>query len=243
MGMYLEGRASFGTESELRRHLRQCADCNDHFRDALVLAARLGREARRGRRHELQELAQLERATTPRSRFAMDPSRAARLRLMLIPAVFVVLMASFDPLGRSSDLELVALAGETRTGETVLDGDEEEPHMLLRGDWCETGPIAKALVRMADFALELGPETSLLVVSPSKGRFRLERGCLQVRGPCEVTSSYGVVEVHSGRARLEVSSDGLEVRNESGRLSATNAWVSRELAVGESVALALGLRE
>ena len=99
---------------------------------------------------------------------------------------------------------------------------------------------ARAKVSMADFALEMGPETSLLVVSPSKRRFRLERGQVEVRGPCEVTSSFGIVEVHSGGARMVLSATGLEVYNEDGRLSASNALASHDVGAGETIALAYG---
>jgi hypothetical protein len=166
----------------------------------------------------------------------MDPGRAARLRLMLVPAVFVFLMANFDPLKRSSELELVAVAGETRSGETVLAGGDAA-RGLLRGDWCETGPTAEALIRRAEFTLELGPSSSLLVVSPSQRRFRLGRGRVELRGACQVSCTFGVVEVHSGQARLTLTPAGLLVENVNGELSASDAWTSRELAHGETLEL------
>ena len=241
MGRYLDGSESLATDSELRRHLARCADCNDRFRDALVLAARVGREARQEREAERERLAEQERKAPVSSRFAADPGRAARLRLMLVPAVFVFLMAGFDPSKRSSELELVAVAGETRSGESVLAGGDAE-RALLRGDWCETGPAAEALIRAPELTLELGADTTLLVESPSRRRFRLERGRLELRGACQVTSPFGVVEVHSGQARLVLSRAGLRVESVSGELSASNAWTRRDLAAGETLVLAHPVR-
>ena len=240
---FVAGRLSARETSRVRRHRAACPACDALWRGQVAAAASL-----QSRRRREREAGERERRRTKHRRLALEAAafdtgvrggrrqRGWRLRLLLLPAFAMVLMAVIHPLGRARRASLSILAGEVQLTANRY-GTEDPPVPLVRGDQCSTGSRARARVVGAEGSVELDQETFLVVEDEMGLRLRLESGAVAVEGSAEITSRFGVVEVEKGRALLRTLADGLELQAERGRVIATNGEGARQVLPGTTAVL------
>ena len=206
----------------LRAHLLECPDCKAAYRDALETAAQIGHEVRRDReatdaqrsaeRREESRQAILEEGA---KRTFKKPNSFA-LRTILVPAFFFFLMVWVTKLaGGGPDAFLVEARGEVFVGETKIPSRAED-QKLKRGDWIFTAAGSAARVEVGGSELQIGADTKLLVEDPDERRFRFRGGYLEITGPAEFSTSYGVLEIADGEFTLSHQDGIFEVHCVSG---------------------------
>jgi hypothetical protein len=233
LGEFLGGSPlSREADRGFRLHLTSCPSCRQSYREALASAARLGRTIREARERDLR----LGRRAEGRRRALAAGTRTVRGRgwwkLALIPALLVFALVRANPFGADAVLEARWSAGGVRAAGTRL-GAEEPARELARGDWCLTDEDASAHLAASGVRIGLGARTQLLVEDARVPRVRLQRGALDLRGACTVTSPVGVVELFTGRARLELEGERLSIECLAGELDLSTSTGARRVRAGE----------
>ncbi len=241
---FLGGRLERDSANELRAHRKQCARCDDEWRASIDAASQL---RRRGRVSDEQEAREQRREHNRRlaleGAFAASGQpnrrvRRARRRLLLMPALAILLMAVIYPMSRRSSARLEALEGEVELSYRTLTADEQGAS-LKRGDWISTGPDVRARLTVGDAEVEIEPGSRVLLEDANQGRLRLIAGALGVSGDCVVTSDLGVVQVEGGAGRIRMLPRGLEVQNLKGSLVTANSGGEEVVRPGERTLLAV----
>jgi len=213
----------------MREHLAACPACDAAYRAEAEFVAQLGRENRRTR----------ERKGVPRrgraSRFLTLPApRKTRLRLVLIPAFAIFLMTQSDRLRSQAGWRVEALEGPVvAEGESVP--ATESSRRLTIGETCSTGERGRAVLRLGDTRLVLGPRTDLVLGSESERSVRFAGGELTVGGPCRLQAALALVDVGRGSSARVASTDpGLRIECLTGSLRVQDVTGTRSLVVGEA---------
>lgn len=215
----------------LREHLERCGTCRDAYRGAVMTAAHIGRERRR-ERSERERVAR--RARLRRLAFEeLPPGRGApaRLRTLVYPALFVLMLVVATRLPARA--ELVWLAGEVHAGEAALDRSGPRAE-VERGTWCAVLPGGSARLAAPDVELVLEGGTELWIERSRPLRVRLARGVLALRGRCEVSTALGVLESADADLALRYDASGLALATERGDATFTGPGGPRRLVAGET---------
>jgi len=218
---YLAGSLGSRAEREMRVHLDRCDDCRERYHGAVLTLAGIGR-ARRRQRFTTERIERHERLR--RLAFEAgeaDPTRFHRLRSLLYPAFFAVLIFFVGRWSASPGVDVLALRGSVHASGSLL--DSAEPIRLGRGDWCETAPDSAALLEVDGARIELGARGRLQVERSRPPRFRVGRGTLDVRGTCTLSTRFGVVDLDAARARVVVDDRRLLVERAGGSVVITGA--------------------
>ncbi len=241
MRAFLSGDRPLAADRALRAHLDRCENCNQHYRESLLIAARVGRERRllaerREREFDLA-LHHLEGDDdVGRSK------KMRRMRAMVLPfAVLVALGAMFASTGAPSKLAIQLAKGRATVGARDLDVHAPS-RSVERGEWLTTFEDSEVALATDETRVTLGPNSRILVEDPKDLRFRLERGTLDVAGPCRICGSFGVVEVEKGSAGFSIREDRLVVDNRDAELRAVNAAGEHMLERGRRSELLLARR-
>lgn len=214
----------------VRRHLAECAECTEAHREALLVAAHIGRERRLAR-----EAAERAARTRERLRLArgarLRPTSGLMLRTLLVPAVLILLFSRQVPSEVSARAS--ALTGTYSLGERRLDS-RTAPQSLRRGDWIVTDGISSVELSRGQLGhVFVTPGSRVCVEDPKLSRVLFGAGSVEFAGPCTITTAQGVVELREGAAWLHSSEGGVRVELGLGRATLIDAHGARELAPGE----------
>jgi len=260
LARFVGGELSRGEDRPFRAHVLSCTGCRDAYRESIQAAARLGRQHRAERERTPAEIVRgvperperhrgdgrdggdegsESRERTRRARGAIARySRANRatwfrLRLVLVPAVMIVLFSQLGVLRRPSSVEALALAsGVVAAGADLAEGSSVE---LSAGGVCASGS-GRARLATKRGSASLEPRTLVVVEDPGRLRLRLERGTLALEGELVVTTPFGIATC-DGAGRLTLAGGSLEASCEAGSLTLVDAAGERTLAAGESARL------
>ena len=224
-------------DRRLRAHLVACPECRAQYRAAMGMAAQMGRalrdarlEKERSRRHgELARRALAAGSPLQKRRFG--------LRLMLLPAAFILLIALWMRVPEENTLRVAWNGGEVLAGGQRMSA-ERALLPIAPGEWCQTKGNARARIDSGpggSCVIELGIGTQLLVEETTPIRLRLQRGELQLAGPCLVTCVFGVLELDHGNARLTVSDGTYDLECLEGEVSWVESTGRRTLRAGERI--------
>lgn len=231
---FLEGGLPGAEQLELRRHHRACGACRQHFEQVVSTAARLQhvpRAARIEKERRRRRQGQRRRAVAGMLLSARNP-RNARLRLLLLPAFFIVLMVEVSRGPRAAaGAVLTASSGRVVLGDLLL-GTVGEPRAVLRGDLCATGDDGAAVLALGETEVELGPATWLWLEDAPSARLRLGGGSVRVRGAATLTSARGVVETSGGLASITLDGVGLGVSASEGSVLVVDSQGERVVSAG-----------
>lgn len=231
---FLSGTQGLEEDRALHAHLARCSDCNEHYREVLLAAARVARERRLGGDSSRTELAAVATTTT----FARS-GKKARWRTAIFPVgVLMVLAGLLGVPGGDHTVAAVLLDGRGHAGGRELD-PSRAPVDVQRGDWVRVEPASRVALESQGTRMELDAGSEVLVEDARKLRFRLERGSLDVDGPCTVTGGFGIVEIAKGRARFEIRDGRVEIASRSARLTAVDPLGEHELGPGGNLEIAL----
>jgi hypothetical protein len=167
-----------------------------------------------------------------------DRGRRAHLRLLLLPALALFLASVIWPMAGRNLPGLEVLAGQVDLDGRVL-APADGRTAVHRGNWCATSRGSRALLTLGDTAVELAPDSRVLVEDDREGRLRLDAGELRVRGDCLVTSGWGVVLAEGAEGLLRAGPEGLEIEAISGTLTASDSRGEVTLGAGERGRLAV----
>ncbi|HTF91052.1 MAG TPA: hypothetical protein VK843_21740 [Planctomycetota bacterium] len=240
----LEQGKTLGEAPELRAHLQGCEDCNQVYRDSLLADARLRRtmvdaedradEASDG--EESPRRAVLSPIAIARAGFASTGRGKATWVVALAVVLYAAIRLTPEPSG-TARAQLQSLAGMVfSTGEPLAVGAPQRE--LQRGDWVRTPEDGRARLLFGESEVLLAPSTQVQIEEPSTRRLRLESGSLEVNGPLWVTSSFGIVQIEDGQAKLTIGEKGMFVESGQGHLRAIDSLGLHELDTGESAQLA-----
>ena len=232
----------------LRAHREHCRACDATWRNTITAASNLGKRGRgdhgAASAEELAEQRAERRRQTISDGFSAtlfrggDKGRRAHLRLLLLPALALFLASVIWPMASRNLPGLEVLAGQVELDGRVLSPVDGRT-TIHRGNWCSTSPSSRALLTLGDTAVELAPDSSLLVEDDAEGRLRLDTGELRVSGDCLVTTGWGVVLVEDAEGLLRAGPDGLEIETISGTLTASDSHGEVTLSAGERGRLAV----
>ncbi|MCC6406752.1 MAG: hypothetical protein IT453_06285 [Planctomycetes bacterium] len=232
---FLGGDQPISEDRALRAHLERCETCNQHYRDSLLLTARIARERRllRESREQRGELALPEET--------VRTSKLRRFRAIVMPMALLAGLAflfQFDGVARRVDGRLL----EGRATTAGRDFDAEVPRELVRGEWLETDAGSRLAVESEGTRLELLGGSRLLVEEPRDLRFRLQSGRVELDGPCSLRGAFGAIECLGGKASLEVEPGFALLQSDTAELELVDAGGTRRVAPGERVELVLARR-
>jgi hypothetical protein len=241
---FIDGGLSGSESAAMREHRRVCKECDEEWRASLSTTAHLhhrgrvgaredDRAARRAHNRRLALEGALATPTRPGRRV-----RRARLRLLLLPALAIFLMAVIYPGSRRSVSQLEALSGRVELAYRSLVPDDGS-FTVRRGDWFETGPDARARLTLGPADIEVEPSSRVLIEDRASGRVRLIAGTLSLRGDGIVTADAGVVQVQAGEGRVSARPDGLEVAAASGTVLAAHSGGEETVPPGERTRLSV----
>lgn len=220
-------------DRDLRQHLDECLGCTEAYREALLFAARIGRERRLER--EARECAARTRERLRLARGSSMGSRGMLLRTLLLPGFLIVLLSRGFP--SEVGARAIALRGQYELGQRRLDSSDP-PQSLRRGDWIVTPLDAAAELRADERRdVRVEPGSRVCIEDRELRRLLLDSGAIAVDGPCTVTTRHGALELLEGRAQLRAGPFGLEVRLEHGRGILADASAARALQTGDVATL------
>jgi hypothetical protein len=241
---FISGRLGRVELSAMRAHRKECAACDTEWRASMSTAADLRRRGRvSDEQREREERREHNRRLALEGAFA-TPTRKnrrvhrARQRLILLPALAIVLMTVIYPLSRRSVARLEVLAGEVQLSYRTL-GADESGIAVRRGDWFSTGEGTRARLTLGKAEFEVGPSSRVLVEDGSSGRARLEDGELSVNGDGLVTSSFGVVRFEDAEGIVRAVAGGFEVEGRVGSLVVMHSGGEETVGPGERTLLAV----
>jgi hypothetical protein len=234
-----EGRG-LHQETSLREHLVQCADCNSDYRNSMLTETRLRRamldvdfgpsEARAPTRAVLSPI------HIARAGFSAPSKGKATWVILLAVAFYAMVRLTPQPSGATRARLQATLGAVYANGEALAEGEPERE--LVRGDWVRTAQGVCALLILGDTHVELAPLTQLQIEEPAARRLRLEAGTVEIVGPLQVSSAFGIVEVLEGRASVSIEEQGLVARSTQGIVRAIDSFGERHLLAGENLRLA-----
>lgn len=203
LGSWLRDELDLKARARRRAHLSGCASCREHAERVLAAAPSM-----RSERPPARAAGVARAATFSRSSAA---PLSARLRVLLLPAFFLVLMVEATrPSRGGGGPTLGALLGDVRLdGRALAPG--AAPQGARAGDACVTGADGSARLSLGASSARLESGTWAWLESASELRVRLGGGVLVVHGPAVVTCALGVVEVDRGAARVRLDAAGLAV--------------------------------
>jgi len=190
------------------------------------------REARLERQRDARRSDNRQRAHAAAARPAGARRRYFGLRLVLIPALLIVLLVKLPGLVATQPLTLFWQAGDVRAAGSVL-GAQAPALELEAGAWCTTASDARARLAGPGQEFVLERDTQLVVEDPEAGRVRLQLGSLVLEGRGTVSCQFGVLETSSGKARLELLGGRFALSALAGEVAWTDATGRRLLAPGE----------
>ena len=220
----------------LRAHLLRCETCNGFYRESVETAAALGSNLRAGREELESEQVEMRRAAYK----SLDKVKKSRpnhsaLRTILLPAFFFFLMVFVTKAAWPGDKVTVKdWSGAVFLGQNPFPPGDP-PGAIIRGGWLTTAERAELNLEAGDAEIRLEELTFLMVENAAAHRFRLRSGKLHVSGPCQVTTTFGVVEITDGKAKIEQSGSKLFVWCEEGEVLFVDALGKSLLRSGESV--------
>ena len=229
---YLRDGTAAPRAAALRRHLRDCAACRDE------LAREVGGGAA-GPRGERLRRQRAERRTRQRG-LALAGAfqgwtggvRGARLRLLLVPALAIVLMTEIARGPRfAGEVRAEALAGSVWVDAADLPA-EVEPRSLRPGEGCATGGDGRARLGSSAASVELAPHAQAWLEAHQPARFRLGPGEFLLSGDLTATTRWGVLECAGARVEVRVERDGFELEVLEGRVRCIDHRGERVLARG-----------
>jgi hypothetical protein len=237
LGEWLADDLDRASHQRMLQHRARCADCNARYREALVVVARLARDARLGRNEapadqrprarawRVSPFAWLGRTALPRRKLASV--------VLITGIVLATISWSASPASRG---HLSAVTGDVfANGVQIASGSTRS---VGNGDWCRTGPAASAELALATAQVRFAPDTVGWIEDAETSRVRLEEGGLRVEGDCVVTSAHGIVEISKGLAGVSVGPLGLSVQNRGGDVRVLDASGVRQIPAGEQAELA-----
>lgn len=227
---FLHGGLGARRTAALRAHLAACPVCEQVYREGVQLMGRMARD-----RPEVGGRSSPERPVR-RPRLAFGATRrGSRLRLLLMPALAILLLTQLDRIGeRARPFALRSLEGAVQSERGLLDPTGGSLR-LTGGDWCRTGPDACARLEGPDSRAELGPRTGLVIERARPDRLRLQGGTLTLSGTALLSCRAGVVEVLEGAATAELTEEGLTLHCLQGEVLALTSAGERRLAPGETI--------
>ncbi len=205
----------------LRKHQNGCEDCAGLYRVSMEGAAR---QRQFERRRKIRPLA------TPIWVPLLDRRRMLALRFLMVCGLAFAASQMFGGFREDPTLAVEKLAGRVWVG-----GEEllEEVERAWRSDLLETDGAGRARLTSGRQALELGPNSQLLVESALAQRVRLMGGTLEISGTIDVQTPGGVVRGIDANLRLELAEGRLSVACRGGRAEWITAAGMRELGPGD----------
>ncbi len=220
----------------LRSHLTSCSSCRESYRQAVETTASLSRftvEQREKIRIERQRRSLHTKVfgeRKPQKRYL-----PFRLRLVLMPALFIYLVTQITSLGPPpARIELISSEGSVLISGNPVDS-ETENLLVLPGRWVTTRSLSKAKLDGQTAMFNVGEETDLLIEDARPVRLRLRRGYLRLDGSATVITVLGLFEIEAGKGVLHVSSAGLRVEPQSGEWKFFDKDGERLLTPGETL--------
>ena len=223
-----------------RGHLTQCSDCMTIYRQAMAVAARMGRNLREGRVDDSRVRRQAARAERAKKATG-EPGRRNRfaLRLALLPAAFALLIVVQRALRPTEGLTLHWNGGEVHVGEQRLNKEYPKRALTEEGLLCYTrGNATAEIYANTDEErprFELGMQSTLLVTDPKHLEVRLESGDLVILGRARVLSQYGIIEMEAGHAVASLRNLKFRLECLEGSLTFLTAAGEQVLQAGESL--------
>lgn len=240
LGEYLQGTGSRARRRALSAHLRACGACRATFVGDLAWVSGLKRGAHAERRcRERDERRARQRGLALAGAFQGRPVglRGARLRLLILPALAILLMTSFSRRPVSAgDVRAEALVGAVWLDRLGLEPGAA-PRAMLRGESCTTGTDGKARLGSNAASVELEPGAQAWLESHAPARFRLGAGHFTLSGELTATTRWGLVECEAATLRVRVEPDALELEVVAGSVRCFDRRGARVLTAGERLQL------
>jgi len=229
---FLAGPLAGADDRRLRRHLAECAECQDLYQHAVYTAASVGRE----RREERVALERYHRRAELK-RLAFEAPKRSRgthlLRVLVYPAFFCFLMIQIGNLThRAAGLRLALVQGSVRAGNQELDqpGTAAE---VKQGQVCSTAADGGARIEGQDAVAELAADTHVLIERVKPLRLHLRSGSLHVSGDARVSTVLGVVELEQGEVDILLAGGQLTLISTDGSVRFTDPDGVRSMEPGE----------
>jgi len=234
---FAERTLSQDDAQRMRAHLVGCPECTSQYRTAIESAARTGASAR-----EDKERREADVAHARHVRESVEGQRPAkrntllRLRTMIMPAFFAFLIFQvFKAQDHGPRFVVEGAIGEVEVTGRRIESYGDNDVILRRGTRCITGANSSARLVQDGSVLEVGADSSVMVLDFDPPRARLEAGELTIEGPCIVETIIGNVHAVgvSARGRVLLEAHGLLVDPEAGVWSFRNADGEELISPGE----------
>ncbi len=238
LGVFLERGLDPARSRAMRAHLGDCPDCALVYRERAEAAARAVR-----RRRTERELPAAPGPRPPAGLFGFLPfgrasARGARIRSLVLPALFVALFTTFGTPGRvGARLQLEWIDGDVRAAGRAL-GTTLVELPVRRGHWCATGSTGRARIVAPGATAWIEPLSLVLVEAVAGPRLRVERGALRLVGRALVTTPAGIAQA-DGAVALAFDGATLSIACESGEATLINAAGERQMRAGEHIEIDL----
>ncbi len=234
-----EKREGFG---DFRKHLTECCDCMQVYRETMSAAARMGRSLR-DERVDTQRVLR-HRGMQQRAKKATgEPGRRNRyaLRLVLLPAAMALLFFLQQALKPDEGLVLHWTGGEVHLGDFRLNADFPKQALREEGVYCYTrGNASAELYAVSDPeqpVFKLGVRSALLVTHPKQREVRLESGELTILGASTILSQYGAARLDEGEAVMTIRDLKFELKCNKGSVVFLTPAGEQVLGAGENLRL------
>lgn len=236
--IFTKGKLVRSEMRRLRSHMTHCAPCRESYREAVETTASLSRftveerERQQVERHKRSLHAKVFGSRKPKgSRFPF------RLRLILMPAIFIYLVTQITSLGPPpANVEVVDVQGKVTLSGTDID-PEVENLLVLPGRWLTTMANGRVWLDSGECRFQLSSETSVLLERARPLRLRMRHGYASVDGDLSIVTVIGLLKVTQGKGNVYLTDAGLRVEPESGEWVFLDRRGEHRMELGESVLL------
>ena len=227
--LYLGAQLGRRPTQRLRAHLAGCAECMEHYRASVHLTASIGRSRTTDRRTVQRALRKHRFARIAAGLNGRGKSPFWQLRLVLYPALLLLLVTQVVRKTVSAGADCLQVAGEVHVGIEALEDGARAP--LFPGAWCRTEAGGSAQLSGA-IAAGLGTDTAVLIESLTPPRVRLASGELELSGAARVSTALGIVTLEAGDAQVSLRAGVLTVATRDGQVRFLGPDGARDVAPG-----------
>ena len=223
-----------GERMALRHHVQECEPCHGEFVVSVHTLAALGHEKRLDRIVREKALRKFELKRCSESVSVPKSLSNARLRTLVYPAFFAILMLALaGQLPFSGGPTVMAQGPGVFVRGHELTVDAGEAH-IKRGEVMHTGPGGHALISVRDTVWRMRGQSALRLEGVAHPTMRLAEGHVEFTGSARCLTRLGIVQGQDDSAvTLNLDGAGLEIQLSAGEAEFVSASGGATLQVGQ----------
>jgi len=212
---HAQGGLSTEEVTPLRAHLEACPECATLYREQVEASVDIGLSAIK----EVEEAETRRRVQRARTSVEMGSrARGFRWRTLLMPLFFAWLIIQVSGVfAQAPRIVLVEADGMVevagRPVEAYEELGEDDVLLLVRGSWCQVADGGSAVFEVTGGRVSLTGPAAVLAEGVEPPRLRVQHGtlALDMKGPLELITQRGVVEIEQGRGVLVAGPEVVEI--------------------------------